>query len=184
MENNKSIYGNVTAVFLSSHDVNGAYDALIKRGYLADDITVLMSDQTHSRDFHTVSNEKNESASTMSEAGRGALIGGATGALVTTLAAIGSNLVLPGLGLVFAGPIVAALTGAAAGSIAGGTIGAIIGSGYPEEEKVYYETSIKDGGIMLSVSPKTEADRELIIIDFNTFNGQRIYANQPSMTWS
>lgn len=184
MESDKSIYGNVTAVFLTSHDVNGAYDTLIKRGYAPEEITVLMSDQTHIRDFHTAPEEKNESTTTMSEAGRGALIGGATGALVTTLAVIGSNLVLPGLGLVFAGPIVAALTGAAAGSIAGGTIGAIIGSGYPEEEKVYYETSIKEGGIMLSVSPKTEIDREAIIADFTTFNGQRIFANQPSMNWS
>jgi hypothetical protein len=184
METNKALYGNVTAIFLSSQDVNQAYDSLIRRGYSPEEITVVMTDETRSRQFHSQSTETDEHSSTMSDAGRGALIGGATGALVTTLAVIGSNLMLPGLGLVLAGPLVAALTGAAAGSIAGGTIGAIIGSGYSEDEKVYYETSIKEGGIMLSVRPKTETDRELIIDDFRTFNGQRVLENQPSMMWS
>ena len=66
-------------------------------------------------------------------AGGFALSGGAA------IAAIGTSLVIPGLGLVVAGPLAAALAGAGAGGTAGGLIGALVGHGMPEDRTKKYE---------------------------------------------
>ena len=60
--------------------------------------------------------------------------GGAVGATVGLLAGIGA-LAIPGLGpFIAAGPIMAALSGAAAGATAGGVVGGLVGLGIPEYE--------------------------------------------------
>jgi hypothetical protein len=58
----------------------------------------------------------------------------------------------PGLGpFVAAGPIMAALGGAAAGAAAGGLTGALVGLGMPEYEAKRYEGKIKSGGLLISI---------------------------------
>jgi uncharacterized membrane protein len=75
------------------------------------------------------------------------VIGGTLGWLV----GIGA-LAIPGLGpFIAAGPLMAALSGAAVGGAVGGLTGALIGMGIPEYEAKRYEGLIKDGGILLSV---------------------------------
>ena len=71
---------------------------------------------------------------------------------------MGTSLVLPGLGLVIAGPIAAALAGAGAGGAAGGLVGALIGWGIPEERIAEYESGIRDGGILMGVRPRSADD--------------------------
>lgn len=41
-----------------------------------------------------------------------------------------------------------------------GLIGALIGSGIPEEQVADYESAVKNGGILLSVQPRSAADAE------------------------
>jgi hypothetical protein len=61
-------------------------------------------------------------------------------------------LAIPGLGpFIAAGPIMAALSGAAAGATLGGITGALIGMGIPEYEAKRYEGKIKEGNILISV---------------------------------
>jgi hypothetical protein len=89
----------------------------------------------------------------------GAGTGGAVGAALGWLAGIGT-LAIPGLGpFIAAGPIMAALGGAAAGAAAGGVTGALIGYGMPEYEAKMYEGKVRDGNILLSVH--TESSDEL-----------------------
>jgi hypothetical protein len=58
-------------------------------------------------------------------------------------------LAIPGLGVfIAAGPIMAALAGAAGGAAAGGLIGALIGMGVPEYEAKRCEGKVKDGNIL------------------------------------
>ena len=66
---------------------------------------------------------------------------------------------MPGLGLLVAGPIAAALAGAGAGAVAGGAIGALVGAGIPEERVKEYESGLKKGGIVMGVKPRTPEDR-------------------------
>ena len=82
-------------------------------------------------------------------------LGGALGWLV----GIGA-LAIPGVGpLIAAGPIMAALVGAASGAAAGLT-GALIGLGIPEYEAKRYEGKVKDGNILLSVHTEDANERD------------------------
>jgi uncharacterized membrane protein len=70
-------------------------------------------------------------------------------------------LAIPGLGVfIAAGPIMAALAGAAGGAAAGGLTGALIGMGIPEYEAKRYEGKVKDGNILLSVHTEDSAERD------------------------
>ena len=71
---------------------------------------------------------------------------------------IGTSLLIPGLGLVVAGPLAAGLAGAGAGSIAGGLVGALIGWGIPEEHAKQYESIVESGGILIGVKARNEED--------------------------
>jgi len=115
-------------------------------GFSSNDISVLFPDKNSTRDF---AHEKH------TKAPEGAAIGGAvgigTGAVLGWLAGIGS-LAIPGVGpFIAAGPIMAALGGAAIGAATGGISGALIGLGIPEFEAKRYEGKIKGGNALISV---------------------------------
>lgn len=77
----------------------------------------------------------------------GGVIGGALGAI---LAATGA-FVIPGIGpFVSAGILATAITGGAVGAIAGG----LVGLGIPKQEAEYYETRVREGGILVTVDPQ------------------------------
>jgi len=110
------------------------------------DISVLFPDKGTSRDF---AHEKNTKApeGAVTGAGTGGVIGGALG----WVAGIGA-LAIPGVGpFIAAGPIIAALSGAAVGAAVGGIAGGLIGLGIPEIEAKRYEGKIKQGNLLISV---------------------------------
>ena len=108
-------------------------------------------------------------------AGIGGAIGGTVGAVLAAIAAVGTSLVLPGLGLVIAGPLAAAVAGAGAGAASGGLIGALIGWSIPEERVKEYEDGIKNGGILMGVRAKNEADAAHFEDQWRINSGQHIY---------
>lgn len=124
-------------------------------GFTPNDISILFPDKQGSKDFaHEQHTKAPEGAA--AGAGTGAVLGGALG----WLAGIGS-LAIPGLGpLIAAGPIMAALAGAAGGAAAGGLAGALIGLGIPEYEAKRYEGKIKDGNILISVHTEDSTMRD------------------------
>lgn len=150
----------LTGLFQDRESAERAYKAVAERGYSKDDISLVMTDDTHKLHFYesptrVITEHGNKSAE---GAGIGGAIGGALGAAIAAFAAVGTSLVLPGLGLVIAGPIAAALAGAGAGSVTGGVVGALIGAGLPEERVKYYEQGLKSGGILMGVTPRSEED--------------------------
>lgn len=146
----------VTGLFKTRVAAEAAVDAIIKRGYTRDDISVLMSDATKSKEFAVETGTHAADG-----AGIGGAVGGALGAAGGALAAIAagvSAIAIPGLGLLVAGPIVAALAGAGAGGATGGLIGALIGAGIPEHRAKVYDAGLRGGGILLGVEAKTDED--------------------------
>src|SRR5207344_80743 len=118
------------------------------------DISVLFPDKGTTRDF---AHEKNTKApeGAVAGAGTGGVIGGALG----WIAGIGA-LAIPGVGpFIAAGPIIAALSGAAVGAAVGGIAGGLIGLGIPEIEATRYEGKVKEGNILISVH--TENSEEI-----------------------
>lgn len=145
-------------VFDDRESAEAAYNDLTARGYTHDDVNVLMSDQTRDKYFKNDAHDSALGDKAMENAGTGSMIGGGIGALIGAVAAIGSNVLLPGLGLVVAGPIAAGLAGAGAGALTGGLIGALTGAGVPKDKAEEYERKIKDGGIYMGFKPKNEED--------------------------
>jgi len=125
-------------------------------GFGGDDISVLLPDKQGTKDFaHELNTKAPEGAA--AGAGAGGLLGGGLGWLV----GVGS-LAIPGMGpLIAAGPILAALSGAAAGAAAGGLAGALVGMGIPELEAKQYEGKIKGGNILISVHTEDGRERKL-----------------------
>jgi hypothetical protein len=166
----------VTALFKDRDHAERAYQSLIDLGYSRDDINVVMSDETRSRHFPADRAPETELGhKTLEGAGVGGAIGTTVGALLGALAAIGTSIVVPGLGLVIAGPIAAALAGAGAGAMTGGLIGALIGSGIPEERAKVYEQGIREGGILLTAEPRTDADAERIEREWKGYGGDLVH---------
>jgi hypothetical protein len=106
---------------------------------------VLMSDATLGREFSV-----KESSKAPEGAATGAATGGILGAIIAGLTAVGS-VVVPGVGLLAAGPIVAALAGAGAGGAAGGLVGALVGAGLPEHEAKVYTEHVEKHAILVGV---------------------------------
>ncbi len=165
----------VAGVFSNTKDAEDAYNALINHGFSSKDISVLMSDETRER-FKNQDQPSDLGNKALEKAGVGSAIGGAAGAIIGAIAALGTVVVLPGLGLVVAGPLLAALTGAGAGGLTGGIIGALVGSGIPQERAEFYENSIKDGGIVLGVTPRNEAEYEVIARELQQSGGHEIHS--------
>lgn len=164
----------LTALFRNRQGAERAYDSLKERGYSDEEINVLMSDATRDKHFRDgVETELGNKA--LEGAGTGGAIGGALGAIIGGIAAIGTNVLLPGLGLVVAGPIAAALVGAGAGGATGGLVGALIGWGIPEERAKYYEEGIREGGTVVGVTPRSEEDADYFEQEWKTYDGEHIY---------
>jgi hypothetical protein len=110
------------------------------------DISVLFPDKATTRDF---AHEKNTKAP--EGAVTGASTGGVLGGALGWVAGIGA-LAIPGVGpFIAAGPIIAALSGAAVGAAVGGIAGGLIGLGIPEIEAKRYEGKVKQGNLLISV---------------------------------
>src|SRR4026207_42576 len=150
--------GLVTGLFPDRESAERAYGSMVERGYGQDDVNLVMSDETRKKHFTDDGRETELGSKALEGAGTGAAIAGAVGATLAAIAAIGTTLALPGLGLLIAGPIAAGLAGAGAGALTGGLIGALVGHGIPEEQAKHYEQGIREGGIVMGVQPRNEED--------------------------
>ena len=172
-ENNRVL----TGMFRDRESAERAYDSAINRGYTRDDVNVLMSDKT--RDSWYAGDpdaaDTGLGSKAMEGAGAGSAIGGTLGAIIAGIAAIGTSVVLPGLGLVVAGPLAAALAGAGAGGLTGGLVGALIGSGIPEDRAVMYEEGIKNGGAVVGINPRNQEDADYFENEWRNYKGENIY---------
>ena len=151
----------VTGLFKDRDSAERAYRSVSDKGYSANDVNIVMSDDTRKRHFpgETATNATTELGNKAAKgAGVGGAVGGTVGAIAAAIAAVGTSLVIPGLGLVVAGPLAAALAGGGAGAAGGGLIGALVGWNIPEERVKHYETGIKQGGILMGVKPRSDAD--------------------------
>src|SRR6187549_2918109 len=150
--------GLVTGLFPDRESAERAYGSMVERGYGQDDVNLVMSDETRKKHFTDDGRETELGSKALEGAGTGAAIGGVVGATLAAIAAIGTTLALPGLGLLVAGPIAAALAGGGAGALTGGLIGALVGHGIPEEHAKHYDKGIREGGIVMGVNPRNTED--------------------------
>src|SRR4051812_18300543 len=95
----------VTGMFRDRESAERAYQSLTDRGYSQNDVNLVMSEDTRKKHFSGADAKNTELGNKAAEgAGVGGAIGGTLGAIAAAVAAAGTSLVLPGVGLVVAGP--------------------------------------------------------------------------------
>src|SRR5690606_19644341 len=112
----------VTGPFDSPRQAALAVQTLEARGVPGDAISLLTGDRFDRNAFTVETHSKAAGG-----VGIGAASGGAIGALVAGLTAVGT-IATGGAGILVAGPIAAALAGAGAGAATGGVLGGLIGA--------------------------------------------------------
>jgi hypothetical protein len=172
----------VTALFTDASGVERAYRVTLARGYDREDINLVLSEETRRRYF-TVDQVETELAdkaahSTEKKHPVASKLGGPAGATAATiapaLAAIGSAALLPGL--VLAGPISIALAAGGAVAIAGGLITTLTNWGIPKRRVEEYESQIRQGGVLIGVKARNEADTAYLQQEWRTAGGDLIRA--------
>jgi|HigsolmetaAR201D_1030396.scaffolds.fasta_scaffold00577_18 hypothetical protein len=145
----------VTGLFDSPRQAAIAVQALEAQGVPGEDISLLTGDR-FDRDAFTV-----EPGSKAAEGfGLGAAGGGALGALVAGLTAVGT-IATGGAGILIAGPLAAALAGAGAGAATGGVLGGLIGAAMPEHEIKHYEDALEKGSVLVGVTCEADEEQEI-----------------------
>ncbi|WP_437323109.1 hypothetical protein [Sorangium sp. So ce381] len=137
----------VTGLVRTWPDAERSVERVMSCGYTRDAISVVMSDA--GRDQRAVGGST----------GAAADVGGAAGSASAALAVLGTSVAFPGLGLVAAGPIEAALAGAGA---AGGLVDALVDAGIPEHRASIYDSGLRQGAILVGVIASSERDAEIL----------------------
>ena len=167
----------VTGLYDTPGTAGKAYDELTKRhGYKAEDISVVMTDETRKRHFGNVTpgTEFKEGTKAAEGAGIGGGIGLSVGAALGAIVAAATSIAIPGLGLVVAGPIAGAIAGAGAGGATGTLLGGLIGAGIPEKRAVEYERGLKEGGIVLGTRARDDAHATELERDFTDYGARNV----------
>lgn len=164
----------VSGLFKDRASAERVYSSLESRGYSKDDVNLMMSDETRNAHFGEGTAETELGSKALEGAGVGSAIGGTLGAVIAGIAAIGTSVLLPGLGLVVAGPLAAALAGAGAGGLTGGLVGALVGSGIPEEHAAEYEEGIKNGNVYMGVNARNDEDAQYFQDEFTKNGGSHV----------
>ncbi len=139
--------------------------------FTEEDISVLLPDPESTREFAEETKVKAPEGM-ISDVSKGGLIGGTLGMIL----GIGA-LAIPGVGpFIAAGPIVAALSGAAIGAATGSIAGVLVGMGVPEIEAKSYELDIEAGKILISVHAADSKEIERAKAIFTQANAEGIYA--------
>jgi hypothetical protein len=172
---NKSTYTRVlTCIFDSVADAETACTELVNRGYAPDEITVIMSDATRDRYFEQREHDIQPAINSPEETG----VETAIEVLVGVVAAFGSLVAVPGIGLIVGGPPITSLTEENRNKHYTGITETLIQAGIPEEEAVYYEDSLKAGGIVIGVAPRDDEDRKAILDEWNYYRAKQIHGSE------
>jgi hypothetical protein len=147
----------VVGVFENRTDAESAVDALHSAGFRDEEVGIV----AHRTDTEGMAARPGTAEPDASGAIGGAVTGGALGAVLGAAAA----LVIPGVGPVLAGGVLAsALGGAAIGAAAGGILGALTDMGVPEEEARYYDTEFRSGRTLVTVRAAGRADEATSVL--------------------
>ncbi|MGH7510271.1 MAG: general stress protein [Gemmatimonadales bacterium] len=144
----------VVGLFASRSEAEAAVRDLKGAGFTDQQIGLAMQDSAGRRDSE-------EEPSPSEPATRGAVGGGLAGGLIGLL----GSLLVPGVGPVVLGGVLAtSLTGAGIGAAAGGLIGLLRGMGVSESDAEHFDRGLRAGGILLTVSAGGRTPQALAIL--------------------
>jgi hypothetical protein len=155
----------VVGLFTEPARAEAAIRDLKEAGFTDDQIGVIARHRPDRVTQRTGSNaQRAESAPEKEEVGKvlkdtasgmaeGAGIGAITGGVIGGLVGLVGSLLVPGLGPVVVGGVLAStVLGVGLGAAAGGLIGALVGMGVPEEDARYFDAGFREGGTLVTVN--------------------------------
>ena len=148
----------VVALFEERSEAEGAIRDLKNAGFTNEQIGVATQDRVEAE----TAGSEGSAVGLAEGAAAGALTGGVIGGLVGLV----SSLLIPGLGpLVVGGVLASTLMGMGVGAATGGLIGALVGMGVPEEDARYFDAGLRDGRTLLTVSGTDSAPEAVAILE-------------------
>jgi hypothetical protein len=147
----------VVGMFTRRNDAEAAIRDLKASGFSDDRIGVALQDSGEQRDL------VESTGGTVAEgAAAGALSGGIVGGLIGLL----GSLLIPGVGpIVVGGVLASALTGAGIGAATGGIIGALMGMGVPEADARHFDEGLRSGRVLVTVDAGPRTGEALAILE-------------------
>lgn len=148
----------VVALFRSRFAAEDAIRDLKEAGFTNEQIGMATQDRTEIQDDReTSADDRDEKGKileqTASGMAEGATIGALTGGVVGGLVGLIGSLLVPGVGPVVVGGVLAStLMGAGIGAATGGLIGALVGMGVPEVDARYFDAGLREGGTLVTVN--------------------------------
>lgn len=160
----------VSGLVRTRESLEGIIRELEDRGYSRDDISLVMSEVTHNRDYTGDAITKGASA--------GILAGGLLGVVIGTLA------VIPG-GFFIAGPMLGLLAGGTIGAVAGTMIQTMFHIGIPEDEARLYEQALieEPGSVLIAVHVRPNQHVSEVQNIFGRFGARKVSVAGPA-SWA
>jgi uncharacterized membrane protein len=147
----------VVGIFADRADAEDAIRELKDAGFTDSQVGVALRDKDEQRQL--IEN-------TGSTAAEGAATGAISGGLVGGLIGLLGSLLIPGVGPIVAGGVLATtLAGAGIGAATGGIIGALIGLGVPEEDAQHFNRGLESGSVLVTVNAGDRLPAALEILE-------------------
>lgn len=103
-----------------------------------------------------------------SRAAEGAATGAVSGGIVGGLIGLLGSLLIPGVGPILVGGVLAStLAGAGIGAATGGVIGALMGMGVPEHDAQHFDQGLRSGNALVTVNAGPRTAEALAILERN-----------------
>jgi hypothetical protein len=145
----------VTAVYADPETARRAVEALIEAHINPREISVVMADRS-GRHAIPIEHDTGVAEGLTIGGTLGAALGATAGALLAT-----GILAAPGIRVLAAGPLLAALRSAIAGMSAGGLVGALGGLGFWKDEADLHAEAVREGAVLLAVRADGERTQQL-----------------------
>ena len=150
----------VVGMFTNRPDAEAAIRELKAAGFGDDRIGVALQDREEQRDLRDLME------TTGREAAGGAAKGAVSGGLVGGLIGLLGSLLIPGVGPIVVGGVLAStLTGAGIGAATGGIIGALVTLGVPEADARHFDEGLRSGRTLVAVGAGARTSEALVILD-------------------
>jgi hypothetical protein len=167
----------VVALFEERSEAEDAIRDLKNAGFTNEQIGVATQERVGAGEARSAEEARSEGTPVTDERARivedtatglaeGAAVGALTGGVIGGLVGLVSSLLIPGLGpLVVGGVLASTLMGMGVGAATGGLIGALVGMGVPEEDARYFDAGLRHGRTLVTVSGVDAVPEALPILE-------------------
>ncbi|STY29042.1 Uncharacterised protein [Legionella wadsworthii] len=135
----------IIEIFPNIQSAERAYQYALDCGYTPNDITVIMGEN-----YDESKLIEHEKIKTLEDVGKGGASGGSIGGLIGLILSLGGSVIVPGIGLIIAGPL--------AGLVVGTLMGTLLALGVSESQASEYEEAIQSGKVILCMDGLNDSD--------------------------